>query len=80
MPLPEILATEARCRDVDPEAFFPLPRDVVGQRMAKAVCDRCHVAAHCLAYALTEGVSGIWGGTTDWERDKMRARLRRVRA
>lgn len=44
---------------------------------AKALCASCPVRADCLADALAHwGTAGIWGGTTELEREKMeRARL-----
>jgi hypothetical protein len=43
--------------------------------MAKKVCSECSVAATCLSYALDNpDMQGIWGGTTEGERRKMRFR------
>ena len=40
---------------------------------AKAVCDTCDVKAMCLDFALTTNQdSGIWGGTSEEERRKIR--------
>jgi WhiB family transcriptional regulator, redox-sensing transcriptional regulator len=63
------------CRGEDPELFFPIT--VVGPALAqvfaaKAVCFRCVVRAACMSYALATRQAGIWGGTTQEERDAMR--------
>ena len=66
----------ARCRDVDPELFFPVgttgPAEAQVQA-AKAICANCPVKAECLAWALRVGEpDGIWGGTTPEERRYLR--------
>lgn len=40
---------------------------------AVAVCSLCTVRDECLAWALEHREHGIWGGTTDRERTRMRA-------
>jgi WhiB family redox-sensing transcriptional regulator len=65
----------ARCREVDPDLFFPLCAGPLGQRQiaeAKAVCAGCPVIAECLAFALTQLPEGIAGGTTPAERVALR--------
>lgn len=60
---------QALCRETDPELFF-------GQQYADAltICRRCPVKQDCLEHALTvPDLSGIWGGTTRRERDRLRA-------
>ncbi|MDP9403221.1 MAG: WhiB family transcriptional regulator [Actinomycetota bacterium] len=37
-----------------------------------AVCDLCPVQEECLAFALREGVEGIWGGSSTSERKAIR--------
>jgi hypothetical protein len=39
---------------------------------AKSICARCEVVEACLDHALMRHESGIWGGTTDRERKRMR--------
>jgi WhiB family redox-sensing transcriptional regulator len=55
----------------DRGAWFPEnPQDA---KRAKAVCRACPVAAECLAFALKTGQNeGIWGGTTPYERRRLR--------
>lgn len=64
------------CRDTDPSLFFPV--GTTGQALvqierAKAVCRQCEVSAECLDFALrTSQDAGIWGGTSEEERRKLR--------
>jgi WhiB family transcriptional regulator, redox-sensing transcriptional regulator len=70
----------AACRDEDPELFFPVSELGLGARQAdqaKEVCARCPVQTRCLEYALDNGLDhGIFGGTTETERRKLRHRRR----
>ena len=64
----------ALCVQTDPEAFFP--ENGTSAPAAVAVCRRCEVRVQCLEWALDRDERfGIWGGTTELERH----RLRRVR-
>ena len=77
---------EAACRDTDPDLFFPI--GTTGPALdqidaAKAVCHQCEVQAQCLEFALaTNQEAGVWGGTSEEERRKLRkawlARRRRA--
>lgn len=65
---------------VDPEAFFPPAKEQSAKHArqaepAKRVCRSCPVRDGCLQYALRTGVSGVWGGTTDDERRRIRLGL-----
>ena len=68
------------CRDTDPDLFVPV--GTTGPALeqiaaAKAVCDSCEAKEPCLEFALiTNQDSGVWGGTSEEERRK----LRRARA
>jgi WhiB family redox-sensing transcriptional regulator len=76
----------AACRDTDPDLFFPI--GTTGQALeqieaAKAVCRSCEAQAPCLEFALaTNQESGVWGGTSEEERRRLRkawlARQRRA--
>ncbi|KOT54116.1 MULTISPECIES: WhiB family transcriptional regulator [Streptomyces] len=74
---------QAACLDEDPELFFPV--GVTGpaaqqQADAKAVCRQCPVTSECLEWALETGQNyGIWGGTDEEERRKLRSRRQRKR-
>ncbi|MEV6809918.1 WhiB family transcriptional regulator [Streptomyces sp. NPDC051129] len=70
----------AECRTEDPDLFFPIgttgPAQVQTQQ-AKAVCGRCPVREQCLGWALDSGqIVGVWGGTTELERQALRRRAR----
>jgi WhiB family redox-sensing transcriptional regulator len=67
---------EAACRDTDPDLFFPVGTTgpaIEQIDFAKAVCDACEAQTACLEFALaTNQESGIWGGTSEEERRKLR--------
>jgi WhiB family redox-sensing transcriptional regulator len=77
----------ARCRDVDPELFFPVGTTgpaLFQEQSAKEVCSLCPVAKECLTWALSQRreMAGIWGGVRlddmdRWARADLRKRLRR---
>lgn len=73
----------AACREADPELFFPVAAHGPGAReiaMAKAVCAVCRVRRQCLQYALaTHQVHGVWGGTSEDERQLQARREREQR-
>ena len=62
------------CRTVDPEMFFPDNDTKSAAEPAKIVCRRCpgEILASCLRYALTHQVEGIWGATTETDRERIR--------
>jgi WhiB family redox-sensing transcriptional regulator len=66
----------AACRDTDPELFFPIGTTgpaVEQIESAKIVCFQCDAQPACLDFALaTNQESGIWGGTSEEERRKLR--------
>lgn len=62
---------DARCREVDPEVWFPEKGQ--SSRPAKEICASCRVRVQCLEYALaTNERYGVWGGKTDQERRQIR--------
>ncbi len=77
---------KASCRDTDPDLFFPV--GTTGTALdqieaAKVVCRDCYALPECLEFALaTNQESGVWGGTSEDERRKLRkawlARRRRA--
>ncbi len=77
----------AACQSVSADLFFPIGRtgDAVEHiEAAKAVCRTCPVREACLRFAIeTNQEAGIWGGTSEEERDRIRrawlARRRRQR-
>lgn len=60
--------TQAACSDKDPRLFFPDPGLPAWTDAAKQICASCPVQQACLDFAITEGATGIWAGTTDAER------------
>lgn len=76
----------ALCRDTEPDLFFPVGSTGTALEQidaAKAVCTGCDVRTLCLEFALaTNQESGVWGGTSEEERRKLRkawlARRRRA--
>ena len=66
----------ASCRDTDPDLFFPVGTTgpaLVQIDQAKKVCQDCPVQQECLEFALsTNQDSGVWGGTSEEERRKLR--------
>ena len=64
------------CNAADPEVFFPIGTTgtVLEQiETAKRICEVCAVTEECLEFALaTNQESGIWGGTIEEERRKLR--------
>jgi WhiB family redox-sensing transcriptional regulator len=72
--------SQGACLNADPDVFFPI--SVAGAsatqiRTARAICAGCRVRSDCIDFALEHPeIQGIWGGTTDDERKK----LRRARA
>ncbi|GAB3671266.1 WhiB family transcriptional regulator [Saccharopolyspora tripterygii] len=65
------------CAETDPEVFFPETGRVDLARQAIEICDRCPVRDACLELAVRDGEWGIWGGTTEKRRRKIRAERRR---
>ncbi|MEO5838893.1 MAG: WhiB family transcriptional regulator [Acidimicrobiales bacterium] len=74
----------ASCRDTAPDLFFPVGSTGLAVEQieaAKGVCDQCPVKAPCLQFALeTNQDSGIWGGTSEEERRRLRRAWLRDRA
>ena len=59
------------CTQVDPAVFFPIKGG--SPRAAKAICARCDILANCLRDALADpSLEGVWGGTTEREREHLR--------
>lgn len=66
----------AACKDTDPDLFFPVGSTGPALEQieaAKAVCNACEAKAPCLEFALaTNQESGVWGGTSEEERRRLR--------
>lgn len=69
--------TRAACRGANPDLFFPGRSDHDGIRRAKLICAGCDVRAECLADALPDAhLVGVFGGTSERERSRMRGAMR----
>jgi WhiB family redox-sensing transcriptional regulator len=73
--------SQAACQSADPELFFPISELAASDRSiaeARAICTPCRVRSQCLAHAMEAGpVQGIWGGTTEKERQRPHDRNRK---
>ena len=76
-----ILDGDPECANVDPELFFPQEVDMGDSKVvskyqnlsaAKAICNSCPLKLQCLEYALKNYEVGVWGGTTEHQRDELR--------
>jgi len=64
---PEPWRENAKCRDMDPDIFFPERGQSVDR--AKAACEACVVREECCEFALrTNQKTGIWGGMSHRQR------------
>lgn len=67
---------QASCRFANLDLFFPADSTGISVEdidAAKAICRACQVQDRCLRFALeTNQEVGIWGGTTEAERRKLR--------
>ena len=73
----------AKCRDIDPDVFYPLGRGrsaFEGAEVAKAICQGCPSREPCLRFALSAREDlGVWGGMSAEERREIiRSRRRQV--
>lgn len=65
----------ARCRDVDPQVFFP--GNGPGVEAARRYCAECVVRESCLEYALENHIQhGVWGGASERARRRMSRKRR----
>lgn len=63
---------EANCLGLDPYLFFPERGELT--HAAREVCRGCVVREQCLDAALEDGEKfGIWGGSSERERRRLRA-------
>jgi len=69
--------TEANCIGIDVDMFFT--PDGSGtfkeENLLKQTCNNCIVKTECLDYALQHAVLGWWGGTSEYQRKKLRKQL-----
>lgn len=74
-------SASAACLSADPDLFFPISSSgpaLAQVAKAKAICARCQVRQECLEFALAaHQIHGVWGGTSEEERQLMRSRAPR---
>lgn len=64
--------TEAKCRETDPEIFFPSGFQSTNEiKVVLSLCSSCPVFTKCREYSLTYDVDGWWAGTTQAERKRI---------
>ena len=66
---PPAWTARALCAETMPDEFFPSQGE--SPKRAKLICAQCDVRAECLAAALEGREQGVWGGTTEAERDQI---------
>jgi WhiB family redox-sensing transcriptional regulator len=80
MKIEQLDMTQAACKDVDPDMFFPEQGTKYKTAdAAKEVCKSCAIKFDCLQTALENKYDGVWGGLTTVERESLQRRERRVR-
>lgn len=65
----------AACKAYPGHLWFPpqyMRHDHPDVELARRVCARCPVNAECLEYALGHSLEGIWGGTSERERIRIK--------
>lgn len=70
---------EKNCHGMSPNVFFSPAREGTSSyvevvRNARAVCQGCCVISECLEYAVATRQHGVWGGTDEAERRRIRRR------
>jgi WhiB family transcriptional regulator, redox-sensing transcriptional regulator len=48
------------------------------ERAAKQICKACPLIMQCLEFAISNHELGIWGGTTERDRQRLRSSMRRA--
>jgi WhiB family transcriptional regulator, redox-sensing transcriptional regulator len=65
---------EAACRGLgikeSQAIFFPSRGDSIDE--ARAICGRCPVTEECLDFALANNCIGVWAGTSDRQRRRLK--------
>jgi WhiB family redox-sensing transcriptional regulator len=63
------------CSEVDTELFFPDIGSSSQAFNAKRICKICPHIAECFEWGLRKERFGVWGGVTERDRRKLRAKL-----
>ena len=68
---------QGACLEVHGDVFYPEPGPAGAGIEASAleVCNGCRVRSSCRATALLRGELGVWGGTTEADRDRLHGAL-----
>jgi len=82
-------AETPKCSETDPELFHPIETNIMSangtykttyiardERLAKSICAGCPLKNPCLEFALRNSEVGIWGGTTETDRQRIKSRFR----
>jgi WhiB family transcriptional regulator, redox-sensing transcriptional regulator len=68
--------SQAICRDLHDDTFFPEKSEIDKSKRAQSICDSCSVAVECEAFAMANNERwGIWGGKSTHARRKPRQYL-----
>lgn len=79
--LPNLPRALCRSKKHNPDKWHPARANRRQELEATAICYRCPEMLECLSYATrAHPVSGIWGGTTEAQRDTMIENSERRRA
>lgn len=79
--IPEFLQKDdPACSTVDPEIFFPQEIQIGSKIVykypmlskARDICSGCPLKIECLQYAMNNVEFGVWGGTTESQREQLR--------
>jgi WhiB family transcriptional regulator, redox-sensing transcriptional regulator len=63
--------SQAICRDLHDDTFFPEKSEIAQAKRAQRICNSCPVADQCGAFALAHNERwGIWGGKSTHARRK----------
>ena len=63
------------CKDIDTDIFYPeATTNPVNLPMIKTMCNSCLHKADCLEWALHYEGFGIWAGTVEADRKRIRAK------
>ena len=84
----DVMPRGGKCTGHNPNMWFPMAdKSQPGQfsdnykqaradtQTAKQICATCEIKIECLSYALYHEMFGIWGGTSERERHRMRRQM-----
>jgi hypothetical protein len=66
------------CREIGPDLFFAEDNSEAEKLKAlvKPICGKCQFNSECLEWALVNNELGIWAGTTDLDRQRLKRKNR----